>query len=414
MLFRITVRSLLLLATCASPVWASDMVHWAPSIEVAKQAAAAKNQLVLIHFEGDNCPPCLRLEANVFNQAKFAESLERDYVLVKINASQNPEIAREFQVDRWPQDVIITSSGQPVYRMLSPQDIDRYTDMLRQVASRKSELGGQLAQAGGAAAGAMGGQVAQAGNNQPTSRFSRFGASEAATQAPQGYNAPQGNSIAQGNMAPQGNAAPQADPAANSTSRFAPAQPSQPAPQSRFASSGPTENQFAQQPVGANPGPSQRPTPEMTAAAGAAAGSRVAGSQPGVNSPARSAAPPQEPQFALDGYCPVTLIEKMAWQKGDRRFGAVHLGKVYLFGSEANQQKFLADPNQYSPVFSGLDPVVFVTEGRQAEGDRRYGLTYHGTLYLFSSEDNLQRFWSEPQRYQALIQQAMAGQNIRR
>lgn len=409
MFFRMTVKSLLLLATFASPVWASDMVRWAPSIEVAKQAAAAKNQLVLIHFEGDNCPPCLRLESNVFNQAKFAESLERDYVPVKINASRNPEIAREYQVDRWPQDVIVTPSGQPVYRMLSPQEIDRYTDMLGQVASRRSELSGQFAQAGGMAAGGMGGQVAQAGNNQPTSRFSRFGGNEAA---------PQGNPAPQGNTAPQGNPAPQADPGANTASRFATSQPSQPAPQSRFASSAPAEKQFAQQPAGAgpNPNPSQRQTPEMAAGAGAAAGSAVAGNpaQPGASTPGRSAAPPQEPQFALDGYCPVALIEKEAWQKGDRRFGAVHLGRVYLFGSEANQKKFLADPNQYSPIFSGLDPVVFVTEGRQAEGDRRYGMTYRGTLYLFSSEENLQRFWNEPQRYQALIQQAMAGQNMRR
>ncbi|MEX0794139.1 MAG: thioredoxin family protein, partial [Pirellulaceae bacterium] len=344
MYFRTTVRSLLLLATFASPVWANDMVRWAPSIEVAKQAAAAKNQLVLIHFEGDNCPPCMRLEANVFNQAKFAQSLERDYVPVKINGSQNPEIAREYQVDRWPQDVIISPSGQLVYRMLSPQDIDRYTGMLGQVASRNSEQAGQLAQAGGAAAGGMSGQVAQAGNNQPTSRFSRFGASDAA---------------------PQADPSPQADSAASSNSRFATSQPSGPAPQSQFAPSAPADSRIAQQPGSSNPNPGQRQPSEMVAGGAAAAGT-VAGNQaqPGARSPGRSAAPPQEPQFALDGYCPVTLIEKMAWQKGDRRFGAVHLGKVYLFGSEANQKKFLADPNQFSPVFSGLDPVVFVTEGR--------------------------------------------------
>jgi protein disulfide-isomerase len=123
---------------------------------------------------------------------------------------------------------------------------------------------------------------------------------------------------------------------------------------------------------------------------------------------------PAQPDFALDGYCPVTLIERMAWQKGDPRFGAIHLGKVYLFSSEADQRKFLANPNQYSPVFSGLDPVALVTEGQRAAGDRRFGLTYHGTLYLFSSEENLQRFWNDPQRYQSLIQKAMAGQNTRR
>lgn len=116
----------------------------------------------------------------------------------------------------------------------------------------------------------------------------------------------------------------------------------------------------------------------------------------------------------MDGYCPVTLVEQMKWQKGDPRWGAQHQGQIYLFSSQSEQQKFLANPNQYSPVMSGIDPVAYLGNGQVVPGDRRYGLTYRGTLYLFSSEESLQTFWNDPQRYSSMVQQAMASQNMRR
>lgn len=116
----------------------------------------------------------------------------------------------------------------------------------------------------------------------------------------------------------------------------------------------------------------------------------------------------------MDGFCPVTLVEQMKWQKGDPQWGAVHQGQVYLFSSQLEQQKFLADPNRFSPVMSGIDPVAYLGSGQVVPGDRRFGLTYQGTLYLFSSEESLQQFWNEPQRYSAMVRQAMDSQNMRR
>ena len=387
----IRTTAIALLLAFQTMVFAEDAVRWAPDLETAKRVAASKNQLVLIHFYADNCPPCRRLEANVFSQASFAQSVEQDYIPIKINASEQPAIAKEFGVDRWPQDVVIAPSGQVVYRMISPQDQARYTGILAQVSAKlnpNAQADGMVAQAGNTTPVSTQ-APSQVSPSQPQgSRYSSFTSNAAPTQsAPEQYGPAE---------SPQ-----QASPQQPSTSRFASSGPSpeqvnptQAPNQSRFSSGAPTQNVA----------PSQPPAQQQPAA--------------GPSAPPASAPAPQpetqQPKFAMDGYCPVTLVEQMKWQKGDPRWGAQHQGQVYLFSSQNEQQKFLANPNQYSPVMSGIDPVAYLGNGKVVPGDRRYGLTYRGTLYLFSSEQSLQTFWNDPQRYSSMVQQAMASQNMRR
>ncbi len=391
----IRTSAIALLLAFQTMVFAEDAVRWAPDLDTAKRVAASKNQLVLIHFYADNCPPCRRLEANVFSQASFAQSVEQDYIPIKINASEQPAVAKEFGVDRWPQDVVIAPSGQVVYRMISPQDEARYTGILAQVSAKLNPN----AQADG--------MIAQAANTTPVS-----------TQAPEQVSPgqPQGSRYSSftANAGPSQSAPAQAASAA-SPQQVTPQQPST----SRFATNGPSPEQvnptqapnqsrFSAGPPTQNVAPSQPPAQQFAQQQPAAGPSTPPASAPAPQPEA------QQPKFAMDGYCPVTLVEQMKWQKGDPRWGAQHQGQVYLFSSQSEQQKFLANPNQYSPVMSGIDPVAYLGNGKVVPGDRRYGLTYRGTLYLFSSEESLQTFWNDPQRYSSMVQQAMASQNMRR
>ena len=125
----------------------------------------------------------------------------------------------------------------------------------------------------------------------------------------------------------------------------------------------------------------------------------------------------QAPPLALDGFCPVTLMEKMAanpadrgaWKKGDKRFGAIHNGRTYLFASGEAQQRFLASPDQYAPALSGCDPVLYAERGQLVDGKRAYGLvTPDKHIYLFADESSRNRFEQSPAGYSAAIQQAMA------
>ncbi len=117
--------------------------------------------------------------------------------------------------------------------------------------------------------------------------------------------------------------------------------------------------------------------------------------------------PPGSPPLAMEGFCPVTLCEKRVWTQGDVLWGAVHRGRTYLFASAADQQKFLQNPDRYSPVLSGLDPVLSLDMGQSINGRREHGVFFGDRIYLFSNEQTLAEFEKNPNRYVAEIIQAM-------
>lgn len=113
----------------------------------------------------------------------------------------------------------------------------------------------------------------------------------------------------------------------------------------------------------------------------------------------------------MEGYCVVTLTEGVVWKKGDRRFGAIHRGKLYLFAGPDEQKKFLTDPDRFSPALSGFDPVLFTEGGQLTDGKRAFGLTFNNQMYLFSDEASRGKFESDPRRYAETVYQAMQRSN---
>lgn len=119
--------------------------------------------------------------------------------------------------------------------------------------------------------------------------------------------------------------------------------------------------------------------------------------------PTASAAPPP---LGLDGYCPVTLADQKRWQVGDRRFGVIHRGRTYLFAGPVEQQKFLSNPDHYSPAISGQDVVMALDQGQTVDGHRQYGVQYQGRTYLFASDSSRRAFSQNPKHYAAEVLQA--------
>lgn len=122
-----------------------------------------------------------------------------------------------------------------------------------------------------------------------------------------------------------------------------------------------------------------------------------------------NSSPAAEKPFCMDGYCPVTLADERRWAEGDPRWGAVHRGRTYLFVSEQARQRFMADPDSFSPMLAGFDPVAYVEDGVAQEGERAHGLVFRNQIFLFASEEHLNRFWQNPDRYEGMVLQAMGG-----
>ncbi|RMG01331.1 MAG: hypothetical protein D6741_05335 [Planctomycetota bacterium] len=109
----------------------------------------------------------------------------------------------------------------------------------------------------------------------------------------------------------------------------------------------------------------------------------------------------------VDGYCPVELVENERWVPGDERWAVEHRGRTYLMSGPEQQQKFLANPDRYAPVLSGLDPVAFLDGQQSTAGVTDYCVVYDGRLYMFSSADHLARFRQNPSRYAAIARRTM-------
>jgi YHS domain-containing protein len=100
------------------------------------------------------------------------------------------------------------------------------------------------------------------------------------------------------------------------------------------------------------------------------------------------------------------------WVTGDRRWGIVHEGRLYLFASEQAKRVFWHDPNRYAPVFGGDDIVIFVESGQRVPGQVRIGAKQGDQdprTYLFASEQSYQKFYWNPAFYIDRLRQMTNG-----
>jgi YHS domain-containing protein len=95
----------------------------------------------------------------------------------------------------------------------------------------------------------------------------------------------------------------------------------------------------------------------------------------------------------------VQLVEYDRWQPGNKQWGVVHRGRVYLFAGLDEQRRFRANPDHYAPVSSGDDVVLLLEQGRAVEGYRKHGLKFEGHVYLFANEGTLNKFQANPHQY---------------
>jgi len=320
---------------------------WQTDVRTAQQMAAQSNRLVLVYFEAPWCEYCRKMERETLVDPSVLTAIGADYVPVRLNAVHNQALVRQLGVGHLPTTVLLTPQGQVVDKLAGYVDAATCATRLAQVAAAR--------------------RTSLARSGQPL----------------------------------QASAAPQAGPpslAQNSppAAPLAVAQPTQPPRiEQPIVPSDPRGTALAQGDV---PPPLVGPM----------------GPPPGVVPPqgppaSPATAPPAGPPLplGLEGYCPVELVERKTWTLGDRQWSVTHAGRTYLLAGPEQQRRFLADPNRYSPVFSGNDIVMQVDRGQTVTGQRRHGVFFCDRVYLFSSEESLQTFARQPDYYDAALRQAV-------
>lgn len=397
-----------------------EVVRWRDNLDAAKIEAAQSGKLVLLHFYTSTCGPCRMLDENVFSQPQIAESLEKNYIPVKIDANLSPALASAYQVERVPSEVVMTSQGNVIAKLSCPQNGADYIGQLGNLAdhyrlylAKQGAPSQQPVQS--AYAGLQVGQYQQQNQyaQSPTTQSNNSqslipGATQSglATVTNNPYATRPNSEVA---AATQSATSAFAAPGSNQNSQNpAVALPANAMPNSYQAQSVPATTLQSPQhnfngtavaqttPAVSNPA---APVQVMNPAASQVAAASHIALTPQV--------PEGSPPLAFDGYCPVTLRSAHKWVAGNPKFGAIHRGRTFLFTSDEQRQQFFANPDAYCPVFSGMDPVLLLEQNQIVEGSRRFGFEYRGAFYLFASQDSMDRFKSQPDQYAAGVKQAM-------
>jgi protein disulfide-isomerase len=385
----------------------SKGVAWRTNLDAAKVEAAQTGRLLLLHFYTQSCGPCKLLDQNVLSQPHVGAAVERNYVPVKVDADASPALANMFRIEKVPTDIVVTPQGNLVASLSAPQEPDKYVEQLENLARHV-----QQTTPGGAG-----------GAPQPSVNAAYASLPQGSTM-PQQYAQP--TSTAPATPQQQANPYVVAAPTAGQAPVVAGAMPESPtaAISNRYGA--------ATVPAGTTYGAATAPTPNANGAyaavgtqippAGAAANPTTMAAPAGVAAPSTAVAagdvaqvqpmqpplPPNCPPVAFDGCCPVTLKSLNKWAMGSTAFGAIHRGRTYLFVGEAERQQFLADPDAYSPVFAGYDPVLLLDKQQTVPGSRKFGFKYGNAFYLFSCAETRDAFKASPQTYAAGVRQAMA------
>ncbi|HEX7450122.1 MAG TPA: thioredoxin family protein [Pirellulales bacterium] len=127
-------------------------LRWEDDLPTAQRLAQQTHKLVLIHFGGPWCPPCQRLEHQVFKQPGFGGALVANYVAVKVDPQKDPATAKKYGIEKVPTDVITTARGQLVYKVFPvPASAGAYVEHMNRLASMVQPPA-ELATGGGPAA----------------------------------------------------------------------------------------------------------------------------------------------------------------------------------------------------------------------------------------------------------------------
>lgn len=131
----------------------------------------------------------------------------------------------------------------------------------------------------------------------------------------------------------------------------------------------------------------------VLAGGGTARGQSASKSQPGASDGAKTR------DIALEGYCPVCIIELKKWVRGKPEYQVKYDGRTYFFPGQKQKEMFLVDPAKYVPAFGGDCTVCYAKLGKRVPGNIRHAALHEERLFLFPGDEQKQAFLADPEKY---------------
>ena len=375
----------------------SKQINWIDGKQLAQAQQLSKqtSKPIMLHFWNEGCAPCLALEKSVFPNPSVVTAINSQFIAVKVNTLETPEIHRTYGVTRWPWDVFIAPDGKKLFDRQSPPNASAYTQQINSVAGMYQSFA-KFATASPSLPRASQQNSTPAAFGQPASQFSnsKHAANKFHARARRVELAPTNRA----GFSIQSNAAkPNAQQAIADKSARGPIHHLRLYRINSTKAQLPKRINFAANNVVANDGQSDN--------------SPVTNSIANPMSSYNSTVSTKTPAVGLGGKCPVTLLKSEKWVDGSKEWGCQHRGKLYFFTSREHRDEFMNSPDQFAPVLAGYDVVEYRETGRLIEGKNSIGIfagdANSRQVYRFASKENMQKFKNDSGRYNDAVRTAM-------
>jgi thioredoxin-related protein len=371
---------------------ASAQITWESSLREAHAKAQAEGKLLLLHFYSDNCSFCDRLEQGSYKNPVVGNAIHQNFVPVKVHANKSPKLAEMFKVTKFPTDVIVDTEGKTLSHSVSPQDPNLYIAMLTKTlpagasttAIAKNPLPTDLPSYAQVPAATP---SAPAATPAAVATTTAVPAASASLERPATKPAVESKTATTPATSPAAVASTTTVPAANASFAL----PSDKKVDASLTSSPTTGGLSLEMPAQIS-----EVKQDVTDATQA-----ITNPTPSDTTKAVATTNAEDLELAMQGFCAVTVISEDRWVEGNPEFGAVHLGKLYLFTSKEKMETFLADPVPYTPVLNEIDVVRFFEERQIVPGQREWGLKdpIHNRMFFFADEAAMNHFYNKYEIY---------------
>jgi thiol:disulfide interchange protein len=134
---------ILLVCVAVAGIWyfgsrvGPSAVAWVHDYQDALHRAEESGRLVLLDFSADWCPPCRKMEQDVFSSDEFAAELETLVVPLRVDLTDSPlspsvgEVVRQYGVTALPTFIVIEAAGRVIVRREGTMSTGQFLDFVR-------------------------------------------------------------------------------------------------------------------------------------------------------------------------------------------------------------------------------------------------------------------------------------------
>lgn len=99
----------------------SNSLQWGTDLNQAMQEAKNTDKKIFVDFYAGWCSYCQEMDEVTYTDPQVKEKLTQNYVLLKVDVDENPELSSQYQAYSLPTMIILDSNGNEIKRIIGYQ-----------------------------------------------------------------------------------------------------------------------------------------------------------------------------------------------------------------------------------------------------------------------------------------------------